>query len=135
MLPSPFLSFTVLASYIHRRRGTCYRDDDHQGNDVDPRLNPVTTISVPTVVPTVLWEGEDDKQLFVFRGNMTIEYQWLNDKKFGRREKAFIKEAQQRFNDDTIESIEDLKGNPEYWSEVDDRIKYTFNASQKLKVV
>lgn len=80
--------------------------------------------------PKSMWEEEEKKQLIILRGVMKQEYKWIDDGgKFARSEAKFIKEAKARFNNPEIESIKDIDR-----SEMD-RIKYTFNASQMLKVV
>lgn len=92
--------------------------------------NAIITMFMPFAWnPTSMWEEEDKKQFVILRGIMKQEYRWLNDTQYHKSEAKFIKEAKARFNNPEIESIEDIDR-----SEMD-RIKYTFNASQMLKVV
>jgi len=68
--------------------------------------------------------------LFTYRGNIKIEYTWIGEK-FAKSESQFIKEAIVRFDDNTIENIEDIRQNKKYKSEMG-AIKYTFNPNQFL---
>ena len=98
----------------------------------DDNGNPIITMFLPSDWnPNAMWEEENIKQLIILRGNMTREFKWIDDGKgvYSRKEAKFIKEAKARFNNPEIESIDDIDR-----SEMD-RIKYTFNASQMLKVV
>lgn len=98
----------------------------------DSNGNAISTMFMPSDWnPASMWEEEDTKQLIILRGVMKQEYRWIDDQKgkYARSEAKFIKEAKERFNNESIESIDDIDK-----SEMD-RIKYTFNASQMLKVV
>jgi len=100
------------------------------------------------------WANEASKDWFVvMRGSLKEEYSWTDDpdfkkdaegnfmekdgnrvKLYNRSESQFVREAKKRFNDSEIKSISDLKNNDFYLSEVD-RVKYTFNPNQILKVI
>ena len=78
------------------------------------------------------WMKENSKHwLFIFNANVSRDFKWLDDpdNTYGRVEWKFIKEARDRFNDNSINTIDDIDQ-----TEIDSRIKYTVNILQLLTV-
>lgn len=96
---------------------------------------PIATVFMPnTWDVNVMWEPEDEDRLVILRGNASFKYSWLNDTAYPRFENVFLKEAREKFENDSIQSIDDILTNKQYKSSMD-KIKPTLNPNQSLKVI